>query len=127
MQQQDDWSKCWLCIRTTPQKVLEASHKLFPKDPEKAHQVGMLAATILKDAYTKSPPALCGKTTKALVGGALYIACLQLNHFKSQRVVADVMDLSEVPVRSAYQLIARTLGILADWPETYRKAIWERL
>lgn len=60
--------ECFLCLRTSPQKILESCHKLFPHSPETAHRVGMRAAELLRKAYLKNPvPPVCGRSTSGLI------------------------------------------------------------
>jgi transcription initiation factor TFIIIB Brf1 subunit/transcription initiation factor TFIIB len=112
--------ECWLCLRTTPEQVLEASHKLFPDDPKLAHRVGLRAASLLKETYLKNPPALCGRKTAPLIGAALYIASLLEDARVTQREAAEAVNVTETAIRDNYHVICRTLRILEDWPKQYR-------
>lgn len=109
-------NECWLCLRVTPKIILGYSHKLFPHSPELAHEVGMEVAEMLKSIYLENPPALCGKTTKGLVGGALYIVCLLKNQRMTQREVAEACDVTEVAIRNSYQYIAKLASLTLKGP-----------
>jgi len=125
---------CWLCFRTSPQKILEASHKLFP-DPELAHKIGMKAAELLREAYLAEPPALCGKKTNALIAGALYVASLLEDEWVTQREVAEVCDITETSVRYNYRHLIKALGLedkllvkhQYGWGETATETYYPRI
>lgn len=105
--------KCWLCLRTSPRKVLEASHKLFPYSPEVARKIGLKAAELLRQAYLKNPPALCGRKTDSLIAAALYITCLEENQHKTQFEISMYagLDVVQETLRANYKHLAKMLGI----------------
>jgi transcription initiation factor TFIIIB Brf1 subunit/transcription initiation factor TFIIB len=103
--------KCWLCFRTTPSKILKVCHSLYD-DPELAHEAGLKAAQLLRDAYLKDPTIVSGRSSKALIASAIYlVGVLDLRFRKTQWDVADATNAVQVTVRKCSRLIAKTLGI----------------
>lgn len=102
---------CWLCLRTSVEKILEVSRRLFSEDIKTAHRIGMKAAELLKQAYLKDPPALCGRKTSALIAGAMYVACLLEDEWKAQWEVAEACEITETSVRNSYRLLIKILEL----------------
>lgn len=108
-----DWSRCWLCLRTDPQTILTVTHKLID-NPRLAHQIGMKAATILRDAYLKDPTALCGHKTTGLIGAAIYIACrLEGRWYYTQRAVLQALGdtIANPTLRRNYQRLVNLMDL----------------
>jgi hypothetical protein len=109
---------CWLCLRASMDRILEASRRLFSGDVKAAHGVGVRAARLLRDAYLKSPAKVSGRKTDSLIGGALYLACMLEGRWMTQREVADEaleQRVTETSVRSSYQLLSELLDV--EFPE----------
>jgi hypothetical protein len=98
-------------LRASPQRILEVSRRLFPEDVKTAHRVGVRAADLLRTAYLRDPPALCGRTTNALIAGALYVAAMLEKEWVSQRGVAEACNVSEVSIRNSYRNLIKVLGL----------------
>lgn len=101
----------WLCLRTSVEKILEVSRRLFSQDVKTAHEIGMKAAELLRDGYLKNPPALCGRKTSALIAGAMYVACLLEDEWKAQWEVAEACEITETSVRNSYRLLIKVLEL----------------
>lgn len=121
-----NWKECYLCLRVNPKRILDVSHKLFPFSAETAHRIGMKAAEVLRKAYFKNPVALCGRSTKGLIGGALYVACLLEGERVTQREIADDVfewKITESTVRNSYRRLIKILE-LEDELLTKREPGW---
>jgi len=100
--------KCWLCLRTTPQKILEGCHKLYT-DTEVAHTIGTKAAELLRDAYLKEPTKVSGRGSKYLIAAAVYIVGILENEYIVQREIAEAFDVTEPTIKNNYCVLWRIL------------------
>ena len=108
-----DEEKCWLCLRTTPQKILEGCHQIF-KDKDIAHKIGIKAMEFLRDLYFKEPARVSGRHTNGLIGAAVYIVSVVEDVFVRQQEVASVYDITSVTVRNNYRYLLKILGVNAE-------------
>jgi transcription initiation factor TFIIB len=68
-----------------------------------------IAIRILREARKKR--AAAGKDPMGLAAAALYIACLQNNEKKTQKVIAEAAGVTEVTVRNRYKTLKRQLKL----------------
>jgi transcription initiation factor TFIIB len=67
------------------------------------------AIAILREARRKR--AAAGKDPMGLAAAALYIACLQHNEKKTQKIIAEAAGVTEVTVRNRYKALKKQLNL----------------
>lgn len=102
--------ECLLCLRIPYAQILEHAMKLYDEE-EVAAKIAEEAAKILKKGYLLDPPELCGKSPRALMGGALYLAGRQNKLKVPQKWVAAVVGVTEVTIRKRYLHLANLMGL----------------
>jgi len=121
-----DDGKCWLCLRTTPSKILRVCHGLYD-DPELAREAGLRAAQLLRDAYLRDPAKVGGRHSRVLIASAIYlVGVLDGRLRRTQWDVAVATNTVDRTVRECSRLIARALGIPSrpdQWWKLERKQV----
>ncbi len=112
---------CPLFLRIPEEKLQEKTRALY-YDPQEAQKIGALATRLLREAYAKSPTEMCGKSSKTLMAGALYMAGILEKLPRPQREVAEVCGCVQDTVRLRYRHLARILGYP---PEDVREVLKE--
>ena len=116
--------ECWLCLRTTPQKILEGCHRLY-KDAEVAHKIGVKAAELLRDAYLKEPTKVSGRSSKSLMAATVYITGILEENPCSQWELGYAFDVTETALRNNYQYLTKILGINLEEFLEKRESAWK--
>jgi len=121
-----DDGKCWLCLRTTPFKILRVCHGLY-EDPKLAREAGLRAAQLLRDAYLRDPAKVGGRRSRVLIASAIYlVGVLDTRLRRTQWDVAVATNTAEPTIRECSRLIAEALGIPSrpvEWWKLERKQV----
>jgi len=106
--------ECLLCLRIPPGIVLKYAHEVW-KEENDAHKVGVKAAEIIRTAYLRNPPKLCGRSPRSVLGAALYIAGVILGKRKTQKEIARIINTTEVSIRNNYKTILSIIPELKEY------------
>jgi len=96
-------SKCYVCLRITPEYVLKTAHKVWEEDPETARKIGLKASEIVEQGYRRNPIFFCGSSAKRVLGGLFYLLGFQYEAPKTIAEVNSVMACSYVTIKSGYR------------------------
>jgi len=98
--------KCWLCLRITPQFVLDITHRLI-KDEKLAHKIGMEILEMFRDIYLANSTYLSGSSAFALIGGALYILSYLHEAYVTQGQIIALLGIAPQSLRNRiYRVLA---------------------
>lgn len=106
--------ECLLCLRIQKGEILLNTFDLY-KTREAAILVGETAAQLIRDAYLKDSPRMCGKHPKTLLASAIYLASYLRSLPRSQKDVGQVVGCTDVSIRKNHRIIWDILNLSGRW------------
>lgn len=106
---------CLLCNRISKGDVMIPAFDLWPR--ALALKIGVRASELIKEAYLRDRPGMCGKSPSGLIGGALYIAqfLIEGDHQRwPQQDIANNIGIATITITNRYRGLLEIMNELKE-------------
>jgi len=104
--------ECFVCLRVQPSETLRLAHKIWFENRVIAREIGLRAAAIIEECYSKKPTFFCGKSRRSILSGLFYLLGRLSGFPKSGREISEIVLCSEVTVTNSRRVWLDTFSDL---------------
>jgi hypothetical protein len=95
--------ECFVCLRVPPSETLRFAHRIWFSNRVIARKIGLRAAAIIEECYSRKPTFFCGKPNRSILAGLFYLLGPLSGSPKTEREISSIVLCAEPTLLSSHK------------------------